>query len=72
MYDNTILLEPTDTLPGKAAPGVFGAISMELDSLHVSHLFRDVLALLRLLLESQGMFREQTTPEPVRRTQFIP
>lgn len=35
MYDNTSLLEPyTDTPPGKAAPGVFGTISRELESLH--------------------------------------
>lgn len=35
MYDNTSLLELyADRLPGKAAPGVFGTISKELESLH--------------------------------------
>ena len=35
MYDNTPLLEPyTDRFPGKAAPGVFGTLSRELESLH--------------------------------------
>lgn len=34
MYDNTSLLAmKTDRLPDKAAPGVFGKISMELESL---------------------------------------
>ena len=35
MYDNTPLPEPyTERLLGKAAPGVFGIISRELESLH--------------------------------------
>ena len=35
MYDNTSPLERyTDSLPGKAAPGVFETISRELESLH--------------------------------------
>ena len=35
VYDNTPLLEPcTYTLPGKAAPEVFGNLSRELESLH--------------------------------------
>ena len=35
LYDNTPLLGSyTDSRPGKAAPGVFGTISRELESLH--------------------------------------
>lgn len=35
MYDNTLPLRSyTDRFPGKAAPGVFGTISRELESLH--------------------------------------
>ena len=35
MYDNTPVLEPyIDRFPGKAAPGVFGTLSRELESLH--------------------------------------
>ncbi len=71
MYDNNSLLGPTDTLPGKAAPGVFGAISMELASLNVSYLFGDAFALSRLLFESQDMSREQATPKPGRTTQVV-
>lgn len=35
MYDNTPVPEPyIDRFPGKAAPGVFGTLSRELESLH--------------------------------------
>ena len=35
MYDNTSLLKPySDRLSGEAAPGVFGTLSRELESLH--------------------------------------